>query len=106
MTGSEFLIICTGISGVLVAIGVTFSFIRLARGPSMPDRVVALDMMTVAIVAICGIASIISKQEAYLDVALVLALVGFLANVALARYAERRRIRRDEADTAAEEAQE
>ncbi|MEM6637123.1 MAG: monovalent cation/H+ antiporter complex subunit F [Pseudomonadota bacterium] len=106
MTGADFIIVCAGISGILVAVGVTFSFIRLARGPSIPDRVVALDMMTVAIVAICGIASIISRQEAYLDVALVLALVGFLANVALARYAERRRIRRDQAGAPTEEVQE
>jgi multicomponent Na+:H+ antiporter subunit F len=51
--------------------------------------------MTVAIVAFCCIAAIRYDTAAFLDVALVLALVSFLATVALARFAERQRIRRD-----------
>lgn len=78
----------------LVFAAVAMAFYRLAKGPSLPDRVVALDMMTVAIVAFCGLAAIRSGDAAFLDVALVLALVGFLATVALARYAERRTLRR------------
>ncbi|MEL7115384.1 MAG: monovalent cation/H+ antiporter complex subunit F [Pseudomonadota bacterium] len=73
----------------LVILSVALAFIRLIKGPSMPDRVVALDMMTVAIVAFCGLAAIRYETAAFLDVALVLALVGFLATVALARFAER-----------------
>ncbi|MEM8752429.1 MAG: cation:proton antiporter [Pseudomonadota bacterium] len=82
----------------LVVLGVVLAFLRLVRGPSLPDRVVALDMMTVAIVAFCGLASIRYDAPAFLDVALVLALVGFLATVALARFAERNTARKlDEA---------
>ena len=81
---------------VMVFISVAFAVWRLALGPSLPDRVVALDMMTVAIVAFCGLAAIDSGDTAFLDVALVLALVGFLATVALARYAERQVIRQEE----------
>ncbi|MGX9355748.1 monovalent cation/H+ antiporter complex subunit F [Roseobacteraceae bacterium S113] len=73
----------------LIVIAVLLGFVRLIKGPSLPDRVVALDMMTVAIVAFCGLASIRYDTPAFLDVALVLALVGFLATVALARFAER-----------------
>ncbi|MEL7465469.1 MAG: cation:proton antiporter [Pseudomonadota bacterium] len=76
-------------SFALIVIAVLFAFIRLVKGPSLPDRVVALDMMTIAIVAFCGLASIRYDTAAFLDVALVLALVGFLATVALARFAER-----------------
>ncbi|MEM8591613.1 MAG: monovalent cation/H+ antiporter complex subunit F [Pseudomonadota bacterium] len=79
----------------MVFIAVAMALFRLAKGPSLPDRVVALDMMTVAIVSFCGLAAIRSGEPAFLDVALVLALVGFLATVALARFAERREIRRD-----------
>ena len=78
-----------------VVISVVLAFVRLVRGPSLPDRVVALDMMTVAIVAFCGLAAIRSGDPAFLDVALVLALVGFLATVALARCAERQKVRRE-----------
>lgn len=78
----------------LVFVGVGLALVRLAKGPTLPDRVVALDQMTVSIVAFCGLAAIRSKDAAFLDVALVLALVGFLATAALARFAERVVVRR------------
>ena len=81
---------------VMIFLTVSLAVWRLAIGPSLPDRVVALDMMTVAIVAFCGLAAIQFGDAAFLDVALVLALVGFLATVALARFAERQLIRREE----------
>lgn len=83
-----------GFAMVLIAAGL--ALIRLIIGPSLPDRVVALDMMTVAIVAFCGLATVRSGEAAFLDVALVLALVGFLATVALARFAERQIERRED----------
>lgn len=81
---------------LMIFISVGFALWRLAVGPSLPDRVVALDMMTVAIVAFCGLAAIQWQDAAFLDVALVLALVGFLATVALARFAERRIMRNED----------
>ena len=89
--------LAAGTWGVLAA--AFLSLIRLILGPSLPDRVVALDMMTVAIVAFCGLAAIRYDNAAFLDVALALALVGFLATVALARFAERARTIRDETQT-------
>ena len=77
------------ISFVMVMLSLAVAFIRLAKGPTLADRVVALDMMTVSIIAVCGVAAVATGVYALLDVALVLALVGFLATVALARYAER-----------------
>ena len=73
----------------LVVLALVLGFVRLVRGPSLPDRVVALDMMTVALVAFCALGAIFFEVSAFLDVAVVLALVGFLATVALSRYAER-----------------
>lgn len=91
MTGfpSVALDVTTGL--ILVAIGL--ALVRVVRGPSLPDRVVALDMMTVIIVSFCGVAAIRFDEAAFLDVALAVALVGFLATVALARFAERARER-------------
>ena len=82
----------------LVFLGVGLAMVRLALGPSMADRVVALDKMTVSIVAFCGLAAVWSGDAAFLDVALVLALVGFLATVALARFAERAHYRQKQRD--------
>ncbi|MGB3407325.1 MAG: monovalent cation/H+ antiporter complex subunit F [Jannaschia sp.] len=75
---------------VMVMAGIVLAFIRLAKGPSLPDRVVALDTMTVLIVAFCGLFVFESGSSAFLDVAVVLALIGFLATVALARFVERK----------------
>ena len=84
------------ISFVMVMLSLAVAFVRLAKGPTLADRVVALDMMTVSIIAVCGVAAVATGVYALLDVALVLALVGFLATVALARYAERADARRKE----------
>ncbi|MGB3555680.1 MAG: cation:proton antiporter [Jannaschia sp.] len=75
---------------VMVMSGVVLAFFRLVKGPSLPDRVVALDTMTVLIVAFCGLFVFESGSTAFLDVAVVLALIGFLATVALARFIERK----------------
>lgn len=81
------------------AIDIAFAFLvaamglavlRLARGPSLPDRVVALDLLTVLAVAFCSLFALASDQAAFLDVAIALALIAFLATVAFARFAERR----------------
>jgi multicomponent Na+:H+ antiporter subunit F len=74
----------------LVILGVTLAAIRLIKGPTLADRIVALDLMTIQLVAFGGLAALQADSAAFLDVAVVLALVGFLATVCLARYLERR----------------
>lgn len=81
--------ISLNIAFVLIMLGVVLAFVRLIIGPSLSDRVVALDMMTVLIVSFCGVYAIVSGDTAFVDVAIVLALIGFLATVALARFVER-----------------
>lgn len=85
------------ISFVLVMLGVVAGFIRLVKGPSLPDRIVALDMMTVLIVSFCGLYAMQSGETAFVDVAIVVAIIGFLATVALARFVERSGRRSDAA---------
>lgn len=96
MTSAEFLDLSIYASFVMVMLSLAIAFIRLAKGPTLADRVVALDMMTVTIIAVCGVVVVGTGVSALLDVALVLALVGFLATVALARFAERRDARQEE----------
>jgi multicomponent Na+:H+ antiporter subunit F len=93
MTGLEFQTFAVDIAFPMVMAAVVLAFLRLARGPSLSDRVVALDMMTVLIVAFCGLFAISTGVSAFLDVAAIVALIGFLATVALARYVERRTAR-------------
>lgn len=74
----------------LLGTGLAFACVRLVRGPSLADRVVALDFVTVVLVAVAALLAIVFDHVAFLDVGAALALVGFLATVALARYVERR----------------
>lgn len=90
MTAAGFLDLSVNIALVMILLGLAVAFVRLALGPSLADRVVALDMMTITIIAFCGVFAILVDDPSFLDVAIVLALVGFLATVALARYTERR----------------
>ena len=82
------------IAFLMVMLGVVGGFVRLVKGPSLPDRIVALDTMTVLIVSFCGLYAIQSGETAFVDVAIVLALIGFLATVALARFVDRRQRQR------------
>ena len=78
------------ITALLMLVAIALSFVRLIRGPSLPDRVVALDLITIITVGFVGLFAIASDVSAFLDVAIGLALVAFLATVAFAWYADRR----------------
>jgi multicomponent Na+:H+ antiporter subunit F len=74
----------------LLVIGVVFAFIRLLRGPSLPDRVIALDILSILGIGIIVVQAVATNQPVFMDVAGVLALVSFLGTVAFSAYIERR----------------
>ena len=74
----------------LVGLAMFLTFVRLVRGPTLPDRVVALDLMGVLAVGMLAASAAAADQPVLLDPAAVLALVGFLGTVAFARYLEKR----------------
>ena len=55
-------------------------------------------MLTISIMGFCGLFAILVEDTAFIDVAVVLALIGFLTTLALARFAERRRKAQSEDD--------
>jgi multicomponent Na+:H+ antiporter subunit F len=74
----------------MIALAMVLALVRLALGPTLPDRVVALDVvanLAVGIIAGCAVAF---DDPALLQPALVMALVAFIGTVAFARYLERR----------------
>ncbi len=73
----------------ILALAMMLAFVRLWRGPSLPDRVVAVDLLTALSIGIIATYAIATEQTALLDVAIVLALVSFLGTVAFAYYIER-----------------
>ncbi len=74
----------------LIAAGFTAAFIRLLRGPYLPDRVVALDLISVMAIGFIVVYAVRFNQQNFLDVAIILALITFLGTVAFAYYLERR----------------
>jgi multicomponent Na+:H+ antiporter subunit F len=72
----------------VLAVAVALAFVRVVRGPSLPDRVVALDLIAAVGVAICGLAAVAFERAVFLDVAMLLALISFVGTVAFARYLE------------------
>jgi multicomponent Na+:H+ antiporter subunit F len=72
---------------LVVAAGLTF--IRLAKGPTLPDRVIAIDLIGVVLVCVLVLMAGVTAQQAFLDVAMVIALISFVGTVAYARYIER-----------------
>ena len=73
----------------VLSVAMLFAFFRLVRGPSLPDRVVALDLMATLVIGIVAVYSVATGQSAYLDVAIILALIAFLGTVAFAYYIQR-----------------
>jgi multicomponent Na+:H+ antiporter subunit F len=77
----------TALGMLAVAAGLTF--IRLAHGPTLPDRVIAIDLIGVLLVCLLVLMAGVTTQQAFLDVAMVVALISFVGTVAYARYIER-----------------
>lgn len=86
MTPEAFLELCVQISLGLVCAAFFVAFLRLVRGPTLADRVLALDMLVTVGIGFIAVLTVRTGYGQYLDVAIALGLVGFLATVAFARY--------------------
>jgi multicomponent Na+:H+ antiporter subunit F len=84
--GASFLSIALHIALGSLLLAIAMAVYRLIRGPHVADRVVALDLMTILGVGFIAAYALLTRQYAYLDVAIAVGLVGFLATVALARF--------------------
>jgi multisubunit Na+/H+ antiporter MnhF subunit len=81
---------------LLLVVAMLLAGVRIVRGPHVADRVVALDMLSLLGVAAAALAAVASGSTAFVDVALGVALVGFLATVAFAGFIERGSIRQED----------
>lgn len=86
MSGSEFLHLATYVSIGILSLAFLITLVRIAIGPTLPDRVLALDMLVSIGIGYIAVIAIKTGFPLYLDVAIALGLVGFLATVAFARY--------------------
>jgi multisubunit Na+/H+ antiporter MnhF subunit len=74
---------------VLIGLAFLLALFRLARGPGVVDRIVALDLMAGLSIGFTVLLALRYRESAYLNIALCLAFIAFIGTVALARYLER-----------------
>jgi multicomponent Na+:H+ antiporter subunit F len=76
---------------VTLALALLIAVVRLVKGPSLPDRIVAMDLVGVLVVSLIVVLAAATQVRATLDAAIVIALIGFVGTVAYATYVERGR---------------
>lgn len=87
MIGSEsFRIAAETMALALLSLSFLLTVLRFVLGPTLPDRIVALDMLVAVAIGFIAVIGIKTGYTLYVDIALALGLVGFLATVALARF--------------------
>lgn len=74
----------------VLTLSLVLVFVRFLIGPSLSDRVVALDLLITIGIGIIAVYSIVSDQPTFLDIAMILALIAFLSTVAFSYYLEKR----------------
>ncbi|HAO26074.1 MULTISPECIES: K+/H+ antiporter subunit F [Methylophaga] len=74
------------IAFVMVAIAILLSFIRLIIGPSVPDRILALDTLYINTIALLILLGINLQSALYFEAALLIAVMGFMGTLALSKY--------------------
>lgn len=82
----SFLSVSIGIGYAVLSLSMFLAFARLLKGPSVSDRVLALDLIGALTVSFIGLYTISSGNGIYLDAAVVIALIAFLGTIAFARY--------------------
>lgn len=73
-----------------ITIAMFLALWRIIRGPTLADRVVALDLMATLAVGFITVYAVMAGQTMFLDIAIVLALIAFLGTVAFAYFIEKR----------------
>lgn len=73
----------------ILLLAVLLAVVRLVRGPNLPDRVVALDLIATLVMGIMAVYAVATDAAVLLDLVVVLALLSFMGTVAFARYVER-----------------
>jgi multicomponent Na+:H+ antiporter subunit F len=86
MSGEIFLDWCITIAMIFLIISFFVTTYRVIIGPTLPDRIIALDMLVGIAIGFIAVIGLKTGYYLYVDIAIALGLVGFLATVALARF--------------------
>jgi multicomponent Na+:H+ antiporter subunit F len=67
-------------------IALVLTFLRLVRGPSVNDRIAAMDLTASIVMGFVLVYSVLVKKEIYFDIAIVISLISFIGTVAISTY--------------------
>ena len=73
----------------IMVISIAICAWRLVKGPSLPDRVAALDTIGINLLAMVAVLSVLFKTQAFIEYILLIGILSFIGTMALARYIER-----------------
>ena len=79
----------TQLALVTLSVSLLLAVVRLVKGPTLPDRIVAMDLIGVLVVGLIVLLAASTRVRATLDAAVVIALIGFVGTVAYATYVQR-----------------
>lgn len=94
----SFFSVAAFVSFALLILALIIIFVRLVKGPSLADRVVALDLTAFIAVAFIALYSVTTDKQVYLDAATALALIAFLSTLAFSRFLDTQRWNSEQRD--------
>lgn len=100
--GEMFIEISARIALVILTAALLLTIVRIVIGPTLPDRILALDTLTATAIGFIAVIGIRSGFPLYVDIALALGLVGFLSTVAFARFVLMRGRKDEDSNTSRE----
>ncbi|RXT08738.1 Na(+)/H(+) antiporter subunit F1 [Ammoniphilus sp. CFH 90114] len=74
---------------ILIAVSILGTFYRVFKGPSTPDRVIALDTIGVNIIGLVAILSVMLNTQAFLEVILLIGILSFIGTISFSKFLER-----------------
>ncbi len=82
------------LTGVAIYLAILFIFClyRAYKGPHAADRVVAINVVSTKVAVIIAIVAIVTNQDAFVDVALIYAMTGFIATISFSKYVEKKKL--------------
>ncbi|KIL75928.1 Na(+) H(+) antiporter subunit F [Bacillus badius] len=83
------LVIAMQVSLVLITIAMLGFIYRLIKGPTVPDRIVALDAIGINLVAMIAVLSMLFRTYVFLDVILLLGILSFIGTTAFSKFLEK-----------------
>lgn len=86
----SFLELTLSVSMVILSISILITLARFIIGPTLPDRVISLELIALIIIAIIALYSIMTEEAVFIDIAVIISLISFLGTIAFSYYLERR----------------